>query len=102
MIITQREVARRARVSQATVSLALRNHPSLPKKTRERVRALASSLGYRPDPALVALSRYRQKLRTPTFHGSIAFLVSDVAHVHWKSEPACWRLLDGAKEAAEK
>src|SRR3954469_21743111 len=35
--VTQRHVAQRAGVHQTTVSLVLRNHPSVPAATRERV-----------------------------------------------------------------
>ncbi len=57
--ITMRDVARAAGVHQTTVSLALRNDPRLPARTRQRVRALAEKLGYRPDPMLSALNFYR-------------------------------------------
>ena len=39
------DVADRAGVSRAAVSLALRNHPSLPVATRERIQALAEGSG---------------------------------------------------------
>ncbi|MFT3829665.1 MAG: LacI family DNA-binding transcriptional regulator [Opitutaceae bacterium] len=57
--ITMAQVAARAGVHPTTVSLALRNHPSLPPATRERLHALAVEMGYRPDPALSALAAYR-------------------------------------------
>ncbi len=40
---TLREIARRAGVSHTTVSLALRNHPSIPEETRERMRPRPSA-----------------------------------------------------------
>lgn len=57
--ITMNHVAQRAGVHPTTVSLALRNHPSIPPATRARLRALADEMGYRPDPALNALTAYR-------------------------------------------
>jgi len=62
--VTMRQVATRAGVHSTTVSLALRNHPSLPVETRERLQALAKEMGYRPDPMLGALMHYRS-LRHP-------------------------------------
>ena len=44
-------VARKLGVSRNTVSLALRNHPSIPDSTRNRVFKTATELGYRRNPA---------------------------------------------------
>jgi DNA-binding LacI/PurR family transcriptional regulator len=48
-----------------TVSLALRNHPSLPAATRSRLRKLAAKHGYRPDPTIAKLMHH---LRTRRAH----------------------------------
>ncbi len=48
--VTIDDVARRARVSVATVSRALRGLPNVSPHTRERVLAAARELDYRPDP----------------------------------------------------
>ncbi len=45
---SQQEIARKLKLSQATVSRALNNDNSLPLATRIRVRQLAMSLGYEP------------------------------------------------------
>jgi DNA-binding LacI/PurR family transcriptional regulator len=49
---SQSDVARAAGVSPMTVSLSLRNHASIPEKTRARIRKVAEDLGYRPDPLI--------------------------------------------------
>jgi LacI family transcriptional regulator len=72
--ITMSDVAREARVHQTTVSLALRNDPRLPEATRERIRALARRLGYRPDPMLAALNFYRTSRDQAKAQPSMAFL----------------------------
>jgi DNA-binding LacI/PurR family transcriptional regulator len=59
--ITMASVARRAGVSQATVSLCLTNHPRISSTTRERVCALAAKMGYRPNPFVSTLMRVRRK-----------------------------------------
>jgi len=61
-------------LSQPAVSMALRNHPSLPLKTRERVQNLAKELGYRPDPALSALNAYRQSKRGTKYQATLAWI----------------------------
>lgn len=56
MKITIDDVAREAGVSLATVSRALRGLPNVAPATRERVRATAEALGYRPDPSAARLA----------------------------------------------
>lgn len=53
--ITIRHLAKLLKVSDATVSMALRNHPSISTSTRERVQALAKKLGYRGNVLVSAL-----------------------------------------------
>jgi LacI family transcriptional regulator len=61
--ITQKDIAARAGVHITTVSLALRNHPSLPSGTRAKILQLAKEMGYQPDPALSALMTYRRGMK---------------------------------------
>lgn len=59
-----RDIARRARVSANTVSLALRNSPRISAATRQLVQRVANELGYTPDPRLGEYLRYiRQRRR---------------------------------------
>ena len=53
--VNQRDLAGAAGVCPATISLALRNHPSIPEETRARIRALAAELGYQPNPRVAEL-----------------------------------------------
>lgn len=55
-MVTSRDVAKLAGVSQPTVSRALRGDSRIAQATRERVRAAATALGYSPDPIGRALS----------------------------------------------
>ncbi|AHF93842.1 LacI family transcriptional regulator [Opitutaceae bacterium TAV5] len=60
--ITLDDVAAAAGVATSTVSRALRSHSRIPRETRERIRKIADSMGYRPDPLLTALAvRHRLK-----------------------------------------
>jgi LacI family transcriptional regulator len=73
--ITQKDLARALGVDKSTVSLALRNHPSIPATTRKRVKTAAKEMGYRPDPALATLARHRWAGH-PTGHDSaFAYIV---------------------------
>ena len=59
---TSHDVARKAGVSQATVSRAFGDSPKVSAATRERVRAVAQTLGYRPN--VVARNLVRGSSRT--------------------------------------
>ncbi len=69
-----RDVAERIGISHSAVSMALRNHPSIPLKRREEVKRLAEQMGYHPDPFLSALATYRRKLGTGRIRSAIAWI----------------------------
>lgn len=71
--LTQRELARKLGVSQATVSRALAHHSRHSEETRLRVRQTAGTLGYRPDPVLASLNAYRRTRRPITRGQSLAW-----------------------------
>lgn len=80
--ITMADIAGKAGVCAATVSLALRNHASIPLQTRQRVAAWARKLGYRPHPAVTTLmARIRSRRRGP-FRPVIAGVTT------WTAAPA--------------
>ncbi len=72
--ISIRDIARAVGLHHTTVGLALRDSPKLKKATREKIRAVAAELGYRPDPMLSALISYRNSKRPATFHAVIAWI----------------------------
>ena len=53
--VSLKEIAERTGVSRMTVSCALRNSPRVKKETAQRIRAVAKSLGYVPDPRVAAV-----------------------------------------------
>lgn len=73
---TVRAVAAACGVSAMTVSLALRNNPRIPAKTRARVQRVASRLGYRPDPQVAKLMHHLRVRRKPGYQATIAALTS--------------------------
>ncbi len=52
---TIRALAKMAGVSNATVSLALRNHPRIRPEVRERIQQIAAEAGYKPNPLVANL-----------------------------------------------
>lgn len=91
---TQKDIATRAELSVAAVSMALKNHPSLPEETILRVKQIAKELGYRPDPVLSALVAHRNRKRVRS-NFSVIGLVSN-----W-SQPEDWAQLQSAQEVIE-
>ena len=99
---TLREIARRAGVSHTTVSLSLRNHPSIPEETRARVRQLADELGYRSNvlvSALMSQVRLKQHKSAPEVVG---FLTGGPTPDEWKDHSACVGFYDGARRRAQQ
>jgi LacI family transcriptional regulator len=100
--MTLKQIAQRARVSRATVSYALRNHPKIPLATRERVQAAARALGYRPNPRVAGLMAHIRRGQARPFGERIAFV-----WVHTSREEAARSVflrsvLQGARERAEQ
>ncbi|HEU5077996.1 MAG TPA: LacI family DNA-binding transcriptional regulator [Opitutaceae bacterium] len=82
--VTQQDIAKRAGVHRATVSMALKGHPHIPPETRERILKIAAELGYSPDPMLSALAAYRSRQRPATFHGTLAWLTNSAHGFNWR------------------
>jgi len=74
--ITQRDVAREAGVSHATVSLALSGHAGIPEQTAARIKSIAKRLGYAPDPMLSALSAYRKNQKQAAYKANLGWINS--------------------------
>ena len=87
--VTSVDVARRAGVSQSTVSLVFsgKGRGRVSEETQERVRRCARELGYRPNVAAQALRLGRSR--------AVALLVPDVTN------PFFSRVLRGAQRAAQ-
>jgi LacI family transcriptional regulator len=96
------EIADKAGVCRATVSLALRNHPSLPLSTRQRIRQLADKLGYRPNPLVSTLmSLNRRAKATRPKHLTLAFVTAFSHRDPWNFYLSA-DLITGAAASAEK
>lgn len=83
-----RDVARTARVSVATVSLALNGQPGVAEDTRRRILAAAAELDYRANPQAQALRRGRT-----TSYGLV---------IRNSGNPFFLQVLSGAEQAASQ
>lgn len=83
--MNQRHIAKKLGISQVAVSLALRNDLSVSVNLRKRVKAMAKSLGYQPNPYVSALMTHIRTSRKPCEKGSLALLVDVLKAREWDS-----------------
>jgi len=85
--LTMGELAKVAGVSKMTVSLALRGHSKISTATRDRIRALADKMGYRPNPLVQTLMANLRSTRPANYHSTIAWITAfperDGWSEHW-------------------
>jgi DNA-binding LacI/PurR family transcriptional regulator len=99
---TMRDIAKLVNMSGVAVSLALRKHPSIPQKTRERIEEVARQIGYRPDPALSALMVYRRGAKPVGYQGIMALLNTHEQPEYTWSGPPYSLYLKGAQDRCAK
>ncbi|MBI3887007.1 MAG: LacI family DNA-binding transcriptional regulator [Opitutae bacterium] len=94
------EIARRARVSAMTVSRALRGQPGVAVELAARIRRLAASVGYRPNPLVQALMAQVRGGRVRRGTNVIAMLVPQLEEPGWGHKEWVQRLIRGAEQRA--
>lgn len=99
---TLREIARQAGVSHTTVSLSLRNHPSIPEATRDRVQRLADRLGYRSNLLISALMSQVRMKHPSLVPEVIGFLTGGATANDWKNHSASVGYYEGARRRAQQ
>ena len=72
--VTLRDVARQLGVSHTTISRALKDDPRITKAVRKKVQSTAQKMGYRPDPMLGALARYRLNQTQRSIRAELAWV----------------------------
>lgn len=85
---TLEDVAARAGVSRALVSLVIRGAPGASEQTRQRVLASAAEIGYRPDSRAQLLARSRSRLLGVMFGAHHAFHGDLLEGIYAIAEPA--------------
>jgi LacI family transcriptional regulator len=97
-----KDVAQEVGVHQTTVSLALRDHPSIPQKTRLRIKKAADKLGYRPDPMLNSLIAYRKSGNKGIPTSSIGYIMNVDGEEGLENSIPRQLFLKGAKTRAQE
>lgn len=91
------DIAKLAGVSQMTVSLALRDHPTLPVATRRRIQQIADEIGYKPDPNIGRMLSYIRNRRECRSTPSVAYLHAMQTDSNFGPSRSRQRLLEGAR-----
>src|SRR5947209_13210526 len=95
---SMRDVATRAGVTAATVSLCLKGSPDVRPETRVKIMEAVSALGYRKNPFVSALMKSRRH-RGPAPGGpTLAFLTAFPTRDGWRkvTTPVFRQMFDGA------
>ena len=98
---TLKDVARECGYHITTISLALRDHPSIPEPTRQRIREIAQRVGYEKNPVYHALSRFRQQGTVCAPAPRIAYLENFGPGSGVSRPQYLQAILDGARRQAE-
>jgi LacI family transcriptional regulator len=99
--IRLRDVARQAGVSVMTVSRALRNQSTVAPETRQRIQEIARRLGYRPNPMITALMRYRRTRQASVSVDTIGLVTNFTTRDGWRNVIYNQHLHEGVKAAAD-
>ena len=97
---TLKDVAHVAGLSLSAVSMALRDHPSLPARTIARVKKAAAKLNYTPDPALSALAAHRSRLKISQNYSAIGLVSNWSARDGWSAAASARESIEGARARA--
>ena len=98
--VTLTDVAKEAGVHHSTVSRALKHHPGIPEKTRDKIMKVVHRLKYVPDPLLSALAAYKNAQRPVGFLANLAWLTNFPTEEGWKENPHFPFYFEGAKKRA--
>ena len=86
MPVTIDDIVQQLGIARSTVSRALRNHPRISQKTRERVQEVARELGYIPNEVARSLTTSRTL--------SLGMVITHIA------DPWIWQVADGVEQVA--
>ncbi len=99
-VVTLKDVAARAKVSLATVSYALRQHPKIPVATRELIATAARELGYRPNPRVASLMAHIRGAHSRSYRERLAFVWVHTSRAEARQNSFLKLVFAGARERA--
>lgn len=99
---TQKDVALRLGISQATVSLALKGSTRISQALKDRVLECSATVGYAVNPTFMSLSSYSRKGKSVELVRRLAWLVVDAPDYDWRENSTYRRYFEGASSTAAK
>ncbi|MBL9143050.1 MAG: LacI family DNA-binding transcriptional regulator [Verrucomicrobiaceae bacterium] len=99
---TLQTIATKLGISKMTVSRALRGEAHVQADLRERIKAAAETMGYRPDPEIAKLMTHMRQARRREAPRTLAFVWSESTATPVTSSSWGGQLLTGARQRAER
>ena len=96
--ISLSDIAKASGYHRSTVSLALRDPRGINSETRQLIKDLAETLGYRPDPVLQQMARQRWRKERAPLQECLAY----ISHKQWNPAGIESQLAPVAAKHAEK
>ncbi len=97
---TLNDIARELGYSKNTISLALRGNSQIPARTREKVRAAADRLGYRPNAVVSQLMAQLRSARTSRLQAKLALVNANLDPDAFQNHPTIPIYVEGCEKRA--
>ncbi len=101
-LVALRDVAEKAGVSRMAVSLALRDDAGISAETREKIKKIATGLGYKANPRVAKAMAEVARSQHAHPQDKLIYLTSDLTADAWKKRHHVWNCYQGALHQAEK
>jgi LacI family transcriptional regulator len=97
---TLSDIARALGYSKNTISLSLRESPQIPSATRERIRAAAERMGYRPNALVSQLMAQLRSSRTRRLQAKLALVNANLDPQAFRRHPTVPIYVQGCESRA--
>ena len=97
---TLNDIARALGYYKNTISLALRGDPQIPAATRERIKAMADKLGYRPNAVVSHLMAQLRSARTSRLQAKLALVNANLDPRAFTEHPTIPIYVEGCERRA--
>jgi LacI family transcriptional regulator len=97
---TLSNIARALGYSKNTISLALRDDPQIPAVTRDKIKATAEKLGYRPNAVVAHLMAQLRSARTSRLQAKLALVNANLDRGAFKDHPTIPIYVEGCERRA--
>jgi LacI family transcriptional regulator len=98
--VTLSDIAKKVGYSKNTVSLSLRGDPQIPAPTRDRIRAVATDLGYQPNAVVSHLMAQLRASQAPRFQAKLALVNANRDPAAFRTHPTIPTYVEGCERRA--